>query len=196
MTRPVDWRDLPALMAADGKSMRRAAAWTLNTLAFDALPEIVEDAQGDLKFSGNARRALGMYVETKARADRLEAAIGTKRRWLYYHTFDGVRRTLQGLRWSGRRWLILPVDDAFVTKRGRIKARFLRKAFVLNTDPHPLLVRRVARGKKIQVLATLHTQLRHRELLTPGDTIRDVMQRKGTRLLRRGLEFQRARTRR
>lgn len=193
----VQARDLPKIIAASPRRIDRAAAKTLTGLAFDSIPIIVDRAQEALDFQLNARRALGMRVIRKARPDSLQAEVGTGRGWLYYHLNSGTRRPAQGFPWKGRRWLIYPLREEFVVKRGRrrghLKAAIMRRSFVMPTRSGAVMAWRPRRGAEMEIVAILSQSFRHRVALSPEQVIAELMKSKGRRLFRLFLEKERAR---
>ena len=183
---------MPRLMAAEPEKIKRAAAKTLTSLAFDSIPEIVERAKTQLSFSLNARRALGLHVSQKARPDNLVAIVQTNRGWLYYHLETGERSAINGFRWKGRRYLVYPLDKKFVTRRGRIYKRYLKRSFVLPTRYGALLAHR-PKGEQIEPIAILSLKFKHKKVLAPEKVINELIEQKGTRLFRLFLAKQKAR---
>lgn len=178
----INYRDLPLIMAAEPKKIERAAAKTINALAFDSLPEIVEHASRALDIQRNAKRALGFQVAKRARNSSPVALVATKRGWLFYHVGSGTRKPSGGLSHKGVRYLMFPVLDAAFTKRGRLRKAVARKSFVMARGRGGVLARR-DRGK-IEVLAVLGRQFSHRKALSPEDVISQMMRAKGGRLFR------------
>ena len=193
MSKRIDWRDMPALIREEKPKIARAAAKTLNAIAFDSLPEIVDSAKRNLDIKGNPRAALGMRVGARARANRLEANIVSKRGWLYYHLNSGKRRAEQGILWRGKRYLMWIIRDEFKTRRGRLRKNLLKKAFILDTESNVILVRRF--HGQIQVLAVLSTDFNFNVEIFPEKDINRIIAQKGGRLFRLFLEKERARGR-
>lgn len=182
--KSIGWRDMPRFIASDGQRIRRAGAKTLNALAFDSLPEIVQHASRRLKIRTNARRALGMRVAKRATPTSLVSLVATDRGWLFFHLNEG-RRTAKDstLTSRGTRWLMAPIEDRAFTKKGRLKRSYARRAFVAGSGRTALLVYRPRRGDAIPI-ATLGRSFRHHKELSPEEVVDDIIRRKGGRLFR------------
>ena len=191
--RIIDWRDLPLVMANSAKGIRRAGARTLNNVAFQSLPRLVSKAEGDMKFSGNARRALGWHIG-KASSSTLQAEVKTNRGWFAYHSREGRRRPTGGaFDWRGQRWLFIPREKGggFVTKRGAIRKDKVKYLFLAPRGDHALVLYRERRGEKKAVLIGIAVKEAKYHVDTDWQAVIEAEWRKSaTTILRRELTKQ------
>lgn len=170
-------------MTASAKGIQTATRNTLNDLAFIARKEVTQQANTDMKISGNANRALGFRVK-KASYGHLVAEIYTTRNWLYYHLNRGERQSKSGFVWKGQNWLIVPIMDKAFTRRGKLKTGLAKRAFVIPNRAKPLLAYRNKRGKKaLTLIASLQKRVKHNEDTQPERVIQRVMKIHGSRIL-------------
>lgn len=181
--REISYKQLPDLIKKDSKAIKRAAVRTLNTIGFDAQRDVVTQAEKDMDFRGNARRAMGVNVK-KATSNRLEVQLFTKRGWLAYHLEEGTRRADDGWRFNGRSFILVPIEEKAFTKKGRLKASVRRSIYVIPYGRDALLFRRVKRGKLNELIGVLKPKVRFHEDTEPDRIVTATFRKKATRLFK------------
>ena len=181
------------MIAAGEKGVKFAAARTLNSIAFDALREIPKDAERDLNFRKNAKNALGFRVN-KARARRgnsvktIEAQIWTSRGWVAYHIDEGTREAEQGWVYKGVNYLLVPYSphkQIFFTVKGRLRAKFRRKLYIIPRSRGALVMHRGKRKRDSGVLVGfLRQRVRYHEDLHYDETVDRLFRQKASRLFK------------
>lgn len=190
--RSIDVSLFPALIKKDSKAINRAAVKTLNTMGFDAQKDIVKQAEKDMEFGGNARRAMGMTVD-KAKSAKLEVTVFTKRGWLAFHLDEGKRSSNRGFRFNGRSFILVPIEEAAFTKRGSLRAKFKNKLHIIPYGRNALVFFRPKRGNRDAILiGTLQPEVRYHEDTEPDKVVNNVFQKKAHRLFKFYLNQQRS----
>lgn len=150
MARIVDYKDLPDLIAVSARGVKRAGMNTLNDVAFKTLKPMVAQADSDMSFRSNARRALGWQVE-KATMAKLESQVLTKRGWFAFHADEGNRNASgRGLLWKGQSWIFVPraKSEGVVDKRGRLRKSAGKGLYLTPRGDHALVFYRARKGAK------------------------------------------------
>ncbi len=189
----IDYRLLADYITADERAIKRASQWTLNTLAFDSQKAITENAESELDFRNNAKRALGFRIK-KAKLNNLQAEIYSNRGWLYYHINEGTRHATSGLTHKGVNYLVIPIKDSpAFTKTKKLKKGFAKKAYIakLRGRRGAMMFVRKRKGQRSIAIAYLSPQAKYKEEIDPKQTIKEQSDEKFIRLLRRGLEHNR-----
>ena len=151
MVTVVSWKDLPRRIATSSKGVKKAGVKTLNDIAFSSLKPIVAEAERDMQFRGNARRALGWQVE-KANTANMQATVKTNRGWFALHTDEGVRRpTSSGFNWNGQSWIFIPRAKGVgvVDRRGRLRNGAGKGLYLTPRGDHALVFYRQRKNKGI-----------------------------------------------
>ena len=195
MTRVIDYRDLGRVIGLSAKGIDRAAARTLNSVAFNSLPKLVSQAEGDMKFSSNARRALGWRVD-KAKSGNLEAAVWTNRGWFHFHADQGNRSAESGgMVYKGERWLFIPRQKgaSVVDKRGRIRKGAYSNVFLAPRGDHALVLYRPkrAKDKDVELIGIAVKQAKFKRDTDWQAEIEAEWRNSATTILRRELDKQR-----
>lgn len=179
--RVVSYKDLPLLIAKDSKRIKIAGKETLNQTAFKSLPAITKQAQQDMKFRKNARQAMGFRVDKASKAN-LEVKIWSNRGWLNYHLQKGTRKTEDGWRFRGRDYMMIPVFKEAFTARGKIKAGFYKRLYIVEDAKGALVFFRPKRGdRKAKLIAVLRSQSKFSKDTDPKEVITKIFRRNATR---------------
>lgn len=149
MATVIDYRDMPKLMQVSAKGIKKAGVNTLNKVAFSTLPKLVSQADSDMNFSRNARRALGWRVE-KASVASMHATVSTNRGWFGLHSKEGSRRPSSSrIVVNGVQMLFIPraKGEGLVDKRGRIRKSASAGLFFIPKGDYALVMYRQRRNK-------------------------------------------------
>lgn len=187
--RAVSYKQLPDLIKKDSKAIERAAVRTLNTIGFDAQKDVIAQAEKDMDFRRNARRAMGINIG-KATTNKLEVSLFTKRGWLSYHLEEGTRRAGDGWRFNGRSFILVPVDETAFTKKRRMKASVRRSIYIIPYGRDGLVFHSVKRGAN-RLIGVLKPEVRFHEDTEPDKVISATFRAKATRLFKFYLKQQR-----
>lgn len=184
------------MMLVSQKGLKFAAANTLNDIAFNSVRQIPIDAQRDLNFTKNARRALGFRV-TKARARRnakvqdLEAHVWTPRGWVAFHVNEGTRYAKTGWKFRGRNYLIVPrkaVKAAYFTTKGRLRAKFKRGIYIIPNSNGALVFHRGKRSKDTELIGYLIPQAQYHPDLKYEETVERLFRKDVTKFFKKNLK--------
>ena len=184
----IDYRDVPAYMRRGARGIKIAGVQTLNTVAIQALPAMVEESQEKMTIKGNARGALGWFIN-KATTAHPEVSITTKRKWLIPHMEEGTRRPRSGgWKWKGQEYLVIPILKAAFGKGGRLKSGYLNNFYVVPKGKQGLVYYRKKRGDKTsELIAILTPDAATHKDTDPKSVIDFRWNRDATKLLRRYL---------
>lgn len=184
----IDYRDMPAYMRRGAQGIKIAGVQTLNTVAIQALPDMVAESQQKMTIKGNARGALGWFIN-KATLSNPQTTITTKREWLRPHLEEGKRAPRSGgWIWNGREYLVIPILKAAFGKGGVMKAGYLNNFYVVPRGSQGLVFYRKKRGDKTsELIAVLVLDAPTHKDTDPGSVIDHRFNRDATRLLRRYL---------
>lgn len=180
----VSYKSFPLLMRKSTRQIKVAAAKTLTTIAFDARVEVIDQAEKDLEFRVNARRALGITVK-KARpnATTIEAAVFTTRGWFWWHINEGRRRARSGWKFNGKDYLVVPVIEKAFTRKGKLKSGYVKGIYIIPDNDGALVFYRPKRGRQEgQLIAVLKEQVPHEEQTDPEHEVDTTFIRKANRL--------------
>lgn len=179
----ISYRSMPTLMRKSPQQIKVAASKTLTTIAFDSQKDILNQAQIDLKFKVNARRALGITVK-KATPQKIEAQVFSKRGWLFWHVNEGTRKAKNGWRFNGNNYILVPIRPEAFTRRGKLKSGYRKRIFIIpDNDNDALVFYRPARGGENILLATLENEVKHRIQTRPERIVDRNFIRKANRLM-------------
>lgn len=143
----IDYKLIPKYLTADAKQLERAKRNMLNDVGFIAQKGLTGYAESKMTFHRNARGALGFRVK-KATYSDMTVEITSDRKWMKYNLQDGTTRPKGGLRYKGRSWLLVPVDNAAFNRRGKMKQGYRNNAFILTKGNKGVVVYRFNRGAK------------------------------------------------
>ena len=166
------------------RHIQNAAAKTLNTVAFDTLPELVDQAESDMDFKRKAKQALGFGVKKARPGPQIVAQLWTRRGWLFTHVEPGVRSAKKGWKVGGVPMILVPREEKAFTRRGDLKARFKRSLYVIPSGAGALvLYRPKRRNSKAELIAILTPKARHADDFEPEKVAQRVFNKKANRLL-------------
>lgn len=149
MARYIHVKDMPRVMRVSAYGIKRSMANALNDLAFKSLKPLVNEAEGDMKFRRNARRALGWRVN-KATPANGRAEVWTDRGWFGFHSQKGNRRPSGDFRIDGIPMILIPKarGEGVVSKTGRIRKNAWKNIYFIPQGDKSLVFYRARRGAK------------------------------------------------
>lgn len=181
--RVISYKAIPKIIAKEPKKIKRAMVKTLNTVAFDSLPEITKRAKKDMDFRKDARRALGYRVDKARPYGTIEAKVWTNRGWLAYHLEDGQRKPSDGWRFNGKRYILVPIEKDAFTVKGRLKSGFKRGIYIVPDGSEALMFYRARRGdRRSTLIGVLKPEVKYNEDTEPDRVINRVFREKAARL--------------
>lgn len=179
----ISYKSIPKIILKEPQRIRRAMAKTLNTIAFDSLPEITDRAKKDMNFRRDARRAMGFRVSPKATPTNIEAHIWSDRGRLAYHIDDGRRSADDGWKFNGRSFILVPVEKKAFTAKGRLKSGFRKGIYIVPDGTDALIFYRARRGdRRSTLIGVLKPQVKYNEDTRPDRVINNVFIKKANRL--------------
>ncbi len=193
--KEIDFTLLPEVMKADAKKIKWASNQTLDDLAFMAQRKITKQAKSDMKFRSNPENAMGFKVKTTKKGN-LMAEVYTSRKWMYYHTKKGIRKSKQGINYKGKSYILVPINKKAFTKTKKLRAEYARNYRIIQTKRGLLMFYRKPKNKKdfrkspsnpFIVIGVLKQQVKHNEDIDGGKIVKQVMKQEGLATFKRRL---------